>query len=43
MQGTITHMSPERLSVGRMSPAADVYAFGMMSKQPTLPGQLELA
>eukprot|EP00775_Hariotina_reticulata_P012693 gene12693-12824_t len=29
-QGTITHMSPERLTSGRMSPAADVFAFGVM-------------
>eukprot|EP00775_Hariotina_reticulata_P004757 gene4757-5007_t len=29
-QGTITHMSPERLVTGRMAPAADVYAFGIM-------------
>eukprot|EP00775_Hariotina_reticulata_P004753 gene4753-5003_t len=29
-QGTITHMSPERLTTGRMSPAADVFSFGIM-------------
>eukprot|EP00775_Hariotina_reticulata_P013655 gene13655-13778_t len=29
-QGTITHMSPERLATGRNSPAADVFAFGVM-------------
>lgn len=30
--GTITHMSPELLSGGSMSAAADVYAFGILSK-----------
>jgi serine/threonine protein kinase len=29
-RGTITHMSPERLTSGRLSPAADVFAFGVM-------------
>jgi serine/threonine protein kinase len=29
--GTISHSAPELLSSGRMSPAADVYAFGIMS------------
>lgn len=28
--GTITHMSPEVLRSGRLSKAADVYAFGIM-------------
>ena len=28
-QGTLTHMSPELLLHGRMSKAADVYAFGI--------------
>ena len=30
--GTVTHMSPEALSEGALSTAADVYAFGIMSK-----------
>ena len=30
--GTVTHMSPELLSGGAMSAAADVYAFGILSK-----------
>jgi serine/threonine protein kinase len=30
--GTITHCAPEILQDGRLSPAADVYAFGIMSK-----------
>eukprot|EP00775_Hariotina_reticulata_P004756 gene4756-5006_t len=29
-QGTITHMSPERLITGRMSAAGDVFSFGIM-------------
>lgn len=29
--GTITHMAPETLSEGKASPAADVYAFGILS------------
>jgi serine/threonine protein kinase len=29
-RGTITHMSPEWLKSGRLSPAADVFAFGVM-------------
>ena len=31
--GTVNHMSPEQLRLGKMSPAGDVYAFGIMSKQ----------
>lgn len=30
--GTITHMAPELLRNGRMSPSADVYAFGILSE-----------
>jgi serine/threonine protein kinase len=30
--GTITHCAPEILQDGRLSPAADVYAFGIMSE-----------
>ena len=30
--GTVTHMAPELLANGRASPAADVYAFGILSK-----------
>lgn len=30
--GTISHSAPELLSHGRMSPAADVYAFGIMGE-----------
>ncbi len=30
--GTVTHMAPELLSGGGMSAAADVYAFGVLSK-----------
>ena len=30
--GTVTHMAPELLSEGANSSAADVYAFGIMSK-----------
>ena len=30
--GTVTHMAPELLSGSSMSPAADVYAFGVLSK-----------
>jgi hypothetical protein len=42
-QGTITHMSPERLATGRNSPAADVFAFGVMSKLiwPAVVGHVE--
>lgn len=29
--GTVTHMAPELLQGGRMSSAADVYAFGVLS------------
>jgi len=29
--GTVTHMAPELMAGGRMSPAADVYAFGVLS------------
>lgn len=32
--GTVTHMAPELLAGGRMSPAADVYAFGILSTIP---------
>ncbi len=32
--GTVTHMPPELLTGGRMSPAADVYAFGVLSTIP---------
>jgi serine/threonine protein kinase len=28
--GTLSHMPPEMLRFGRMSPAADSYAFGIM-------------
>lgn len=30
--GTLTHMSPELLRNGRMSPSADVYSFGILSE-----------
>jgi serine/threonine protein kinase len=30
--GTVSHMAPELLRLGRMSSAADVYAFGIMSE-----------
>lgn len=30
--GTISHSAPEVLTTGRLSPAADVYSFGIMSK-----------
>lgn len=33
--GTITHMPAELLVQGKMSPAGDVYAFGMISESPT--------
>ena len=29
--GTVTHMAPEVLAQGSASPAADVYAFGILS------------
>ena len=32
--GTVTHMAPELLAGGKMSPAADVYAFGVLSTIP---------
>lgn len=32
--GTVTHMSPELLSEGTILPAADVYAFGIISERP---------
>lgn len=32
--GTITHMAPELLRNGRMSPSADVYSFGILSESP---------
>eukprot|EP00775_Hariotina_reticulata_P006812 gene6812-7028_t len=28
--GTVSHMAPEQLRLGRLSPACDVYAFGIM-------------
>lgn len=34
--GTISYMPPELLSQGKMTRAADVYSFGMLSKQSTL-------
>lgn len=30
--GTVSHMPPELLRVGKKSPAGDVYAFGVMSE-----------
>lgn len=30
--GTVTHMAPEVLTQGKVSPAADVYAFGILSE-----------
>lgn len=30
--GTMSHMAPELLRYGRLSPAVDVYAFGIMSE-----------
>lgn len=36
--GTMSHMAPELLRYGRLSPAVDVYAFGIMSEwHATLP------
>ena len=35
--GTVTHMSPEALAEGALSTAADVYAFGIMSKRMLIP------
>ena len=35
--GTVTHMAPETLSEGKASPAADVYAFGILSEAPCQP------
>jgi serine/threonine protein kinase len=34
--GTVTHMPPEQLRQGKMSPAGDVYAFGVLSECPKL-------
>lgn len=34
--GTVTHMAPELLRSGKLSAAADVYSFGIMSKPPKL-------
>jgi serine/threonine protein kinase len=31
--GTMSHMPPELLRYGRMSPAVDIYAFGIMSER----------
>jgi serine/threonine protein kinase len=33
--GTISHSAPEVLTTGRMSTAADVYSFGIMSESPS--------
>lgn len=30
--GTVSHMAPELLRFGKMSPAVDVFAFGIMSE-----------
>lgn len=30
LQGTLTHMAPEHLMLGRCSKASDVYAFGIL-------------
>ena len=35
--GTVTHMAPELLSGDSMSAAADVYAFGILSKSTLIP------
>jgi mitogen-activated protein kinase kinase kinase 11 len=35
--GTITHMAPELLRNGRMSPSADVYSFGILSEHTPVP------
>ncbi len=43
MNGTVTHMAPELLSNSDASPAADVYAFGIMSKfRLVAPGSLPI-
>lgn len=33
-EGTVTHLPPEVLSGSKHSTAADVYAFGILSKHP---------
>ena len=38
--GTVTHMAPELLSGDSMSTAADVYAFGILSKSNLRPYML---
>jgi serine/threonine protein kinase len=32
--GTVTHMPPELLVSGKLTPAADIYSFGVMSESP---------
>jgi serine/threonine protein kinase len=32
--GTVTHAAPEQLKTGKLTPAGDVYAFGILSEWP---------